>query len=415
MKRKMKGTLIKVGIFFGAGYFIIILLVLMLCCVGGGGSAGGLPIVATEEQAYEYQYICAEVGVPWDLALLSDIMLADQEGKSTIKDRNPIFTSLQFCIVTEKRLIREMVKTDQKTPEGEDLYEPKWHEAEVTEYCGLLEIIEYLDVEDFWLADKDMSEVIERLNEVCEDKTEAEETDAVTYTVSISVNSDTEKVLKEYIGLTKQRCEDALSLHNVQYMAQLYGYMYKVEEVELPELVVGEVTRNDLARVAVSLIGHPYLLGGKSPEQGSPSGPLDCSGFVDWVYIQCFGTGVSGGGVPEGVAVSGTAMQWYASVPIEESELKVGDLAFMYDPARLASGKVNHVGIYIGSVDGTAYFIHCGGRSYGTEELPSGRVGISQKSGTNNYNCVTGGSFEPAMKACKFRYFRRPNFSFVGD
>ena len=42
---------------------------------------------------------------------------------------------------------------------------------------------------------------------------------------------------------------------------------------------VGDVTRQELTQVAASLLGHPYLMGGKSPSQGSPKGPLDCSGF----------------------------------------------------------------------------------------------------------------------------------------
>ena len=204
-------------------------------------------------------------------------------------------------------------------------------------------------------------------------------------------------------------------MHNSQYLAQVYGYVYGFDEIELPELVVGDVTRQELTQVAASLLSHPYLMGGKSPSQGSPKGPLDCSGFVDWVYIQCFGTGVSGGGVPDGVAMSGTALQWYATAPISMEDLQIGDLAFLQDPAKLGKGKINHVGIYIGEYNGAKYFIHCAGRAYGTEDLPNGRVGISRLRGSNDYNPVTGGHFSPAMKGCNFRYFRRPNFAFRED
>lgn len=412
MRKRKNNTMVKIGIFFGGGYFGIILFVLLFCSMGTSDGVDGLPIMANEEQAYSYQYTGAEVGVPWDMALLADIFLADENGRKELEDLNPILTSLQFCIVTEKRYERRMVETEELTPEGTVKYEVQWEETCTQTYYGLDQILEYMDVEDTWIRDKDMTDVLSKLKKVCEEKAE----DGVEYAAAISVNSDSETVLKDYIGLTEESCRNIIALHNVQYMAQLYGYVYDFEEAYLPELVVGEVTREELAQVAVSLIGHPYLLGGKSPEQGSPKGPLDCSGFVDWVYIQCFGTGVSGGGVPEGVAVSGTAMQWYASMPIEESELKVGDLAFLYDPAKLAAGKVNHVGIYIGSIDGTEYFIHCAGRSYGTEASPSGRVGISVKKGSyNSYNCVTGGSFEPSMKPCNFKFFRRPAFSFLDD
>lgn len=413
-----KGKILKISLILGGGYTFLMLL-LMLGCVaailGSPTSNGGMIVPVEEEEVYDYQYVGAEIGVPWDIALLADVFLAEQNGQK-LGELNPIFTSLQFCIVTERHLVRHMEETEELTPEGEIKWEAVWEETEAKEYTGLTEILSYMDIEGSRLADKSMEEVVEKLHEICEEKEKKEENPDIKYTLTVSVNEDLEGVLRDFIGLTEENYLSVMSLHNVQYLAQLYGYVYDFGETKLPELIVGEITREELAQVAVSLLGHPYLLGGKSPTPGTPAGPLDCSGYVDWVYIQCFGVGVSSGGIPEGVAVSGTALQWYACTPIEESELQVGDLAFLYHPEKLKQGKVNHVGIFIGEVEGTQYFIHCAGRSYGTEALPSGRVGISKRiGGANNYNCVTGGTFEPAMKSCNFRYFRRPNFTFVED
>lgn len=413
---KKKGLMFKIALAAGGGYFLLLLLVLifMLMIGGGGGSGGtgGLPILATEEQAYDYQYVGAEIGVPWDIALLADVFLADQNGGDIFQEIDPIFTSLEFCIVKETR--SEWVKeaTGEINAAGEEVYDITWRDAESTAYYGLEGITEYLGEDGSWLKEKTMEDVAQRMEEICSEK----ETEGIKYRAVLYVNDDYEMVLKDFIGLTEENCSSVLQLHEIHYLASLYGYLYAFEEIELPELVTGRVTRNQLAQVAVTLINHPYMLGGKSSMQGPPSGPLDCSGYVDWVYIQCFGVGVSSGKIPDGVAVSGTALQWYASAPIEENELKVGDLAFLYDPALLQSGRVNHVGIFIGEVNGEKYFIHCAGRSYGTSDLPTGRVGISKRTrGANNYNCVTGNTFEPAMKSCNFRYFRRPNFSFLND
>lgn len=422
---KRMGVLSKIGIIAGGAYLGVLLLIILLlvCLTGGGGTGGtGIPILATEEQVYEYQYVCAEIGVPWDVVLLTDIFFFDQN-KEENPESNPVFTSLQFCVLTEKQLTRHMVKTDELTPEGEERWEAEWPVTDSSQYYGLSEILQYLDVDSSWLMNKDMTAVIKKINKICEEKAaerdkEVEEDDkgAVRYVAELSVNEDTERVLKDMIGLSEKNCETVMKLHEVQYMAKIYGIKYDFSEVALPELTMGEVTRMQLAQVAVSLIGHPYALGGKSPQRGAPQSPLDCSGYIDWVYIQCFGTGVSSGGVPEGVAVSGTALQWYASAPVSESNLKIGDLAFLNDPAKLKTGSINHVGIYIGEVDGVKYFVHCAGKSYGTKESPSGRVGISKrKGGSNQYNCVTDSVFEPEMKACNFRYFRRPRFTFIDD
>ena len=412
---KKKGKFFKIGLAVGGGYFLLFFLVLLLTLLiggGGGGSVGGIPILATEEQAYQYQYVGAEIGVPWDLALLADVFLADQNRENFSGAVDPVFTSLQFCVIEETKTVRIVEATGEVSEKGEAVYDVRWEDEESVSYYGLEGVLEYLGEDKSWLEEKTINDVAVKLEEIRKGK----ETEEEKYRTVLFVNDDFEKVLMDFVGLTEASCQAVLQLHKVHYLASLYGYLYVFDEIELPELVVGNVTRNELARVAVTLMNHPYMLGGKSPGPGSPSGPLDCSGYVDWVYIQCFGVGVSSGKIPEGVAVSGTALQWYASTPIAESEMQIGDLAFLYDPATLQSGKINHVGIYIGEVDGEKYFIHCAGRSYGTNDLPTGRVGISKRTGgSNNYNCVTGTTFEPAMKPCNFRYFRRPNFSFVND
>ncbi len=88
-----------------------------------------------------------------------------------------------------------------------------------------------------------------------------------------------------------------------------------------------------IAALAESQLGAPYRFGGDSP-QG-----FDCSGLVRYVFEQA------------GLAVPRTTQQLQqAAKPVPADRLQPGDLVFF----RIASGRVDHVGIYVG--DGA--FIH---------------------------------------------------------
>lgn len=418
--------------------FMITIMAMMFASIGSGGAgsvASPLIAFATEDEAYAYQYIGTELGVPWDIVMLADGMKAYEEGAKDLTAYNPILTSLEFCIILEDKMVpkEEDSETDSEDDETEiednqeedeeensentskkkkeDIKEPEWVSEKITYYTGRTEILKYIKEKADDLTFEDVNSIVTAINEVAEDKS----TEDVKYVSTIICNPDFEDVLRNFIKLEDKNIEAVMEIYSSNYLLSLYGYTYDFTDIVLPDIVQGNVTRQDLANVAISLIGHPYCMGGKSSQTGAPSGPLDCSGYVDWVYIQCFGVGASNGTIPEGVAVSGTAQQWYASVPVSQKDLKVGDLGFYRDPAAMRSGQVNHVGIFIGYHDGKMYWIHCGGSAYGTEASPKGRVGISLSSGYNSYNPVNGTSFEPSMKGCNFRYYRRPQFSFISE
>lgn len=435
----------------GVSGVIFLFMLIMVCVAGFMGSEAGsvaspLPVFANEEEAYAYQYIGSELGVPWDIVMLVDGIQAYAEGDGSLKE-NPLLTSLEFCILQEEQFVLEYIEVEKEEDESEETDEdlsegnksdegdienpeneskeeekedsktewiPVWEPGEVKTYTGCDAILAYIDKnrETVRLNYKDASGIVAEINATAEEKGID---DDVRYEVVLFNNPNYEGVLKDFVGLSEEHVSYVMQLYDAGYLSELYGYKGAVGDVELPDIIVGSVTREEFARVAVSIMGHPYLMGGKSSVQGAPTGPLDCSGYVDWVYVQCFGVTVGSGTVPEGVAASGTAIQWYASEFIKDSELKVGDLGFARDPAMVKSGQVNHVGIYLGEHRGKDYWIHCGGSAYGTVETPKGRVGISLASGLNTYNPVDGSEFAPAMNGCKFRYFRRPRFEFVED
>jgi len=97
--------------------------------------------------------------------------------------------------------------------------------------------------------------------------------------------------------------------------------------------------RRELVKAAQSFIGVPYLWGGTSVETG-----FDCSGLTMTVYQ------LNGIDLPR---TSGE--QFGTGAEVDEKDLRRGDLVFF---ATGKSGKVSHVGVYIG--DGR--FIHAPGR-----------------------------------------------------
>lgn len=408
MKKRIVG-----GILVGIFPLLLSMILLIILIAGEEYSSEPVPLFATSEKAEEYQYVGSELGIPWELTLLADGLLAFEKDLDDIEDKNPLITAFEFCILVEQEY--------RNTGEDEE-GNIKWEYVRSKEYKGTDEILRYIGAvrDDFSYTES--STVVSLFQDIAESKS----SENLKFSVSLLTNPDYEWVLTEKIKLTLEDADAVMELYESHYIAYLYGYMTEKDDDliadaedhfnEVP-VIEGNVTRQELARVAQSIMNWPYLLGAKSSVKGVPRSPLDCSGYVDWVYVQCFGKGVSasGGNLPSGVAISGTAIQFYSCKEISESELKVGDLGFLKHPKNVAPGAYNHVGIYIGEINGQHAFIHCGGSSFGTEERPKGRVGISVLSGTNNVNPVTGATFDPAMKSVRFQYFMRPNFKFIDD
>ena len=86
---------------------------------------------------------------------------------------------------------------------------------------------------------------------------------------------------------------------------------------------------------AMGFLGVPYRRGGNSAESG-----FDCSGFVKAIYEQTIGL----------VLPRSAAQQAAATLTIEKSDLRPGDLVFFNTMRRAFS----HVGIYVGN----GKFIH---------------------------------------------------------
>ncbi len=117
-----------------------------------------------------------------------------------------------------------------------------------------------------------------------------------------------------------------------------------------------------------------YKMGAKYESgYGIPS-QLDCSGFTHYVFRTAIQKSIG----------HGTAGQFPRSTAINASDLKPGDLGFLYRPSEVPRGKANHVGIFIGyDQNGNRMWVHCA----------SGAGGVT----IDNFN---------------FGYLRRPNGAF---
>lgn len=98
--------------------------------------------------------------------------------------------------------------------------------------------------------------------------------------------------------------------------------------VRTPERV-SDARMNEVALYAMSLADTPYRYGGDSREDG-----FDCSGFVQYVYLNTTGTKL-----PRTSAEMGRTGR-----RLDKSELRPGDLVF-FNTRRKA---YSHVGIYVG-------------------------------------------------------------------
>lgn len=169
----------------------------------------------------------------------------------------------------------------------------------------------------------------------------------------------------------------------------------------------GSVSRKDLIAQAQILINHPFSLGQEELVEGKPMGPMGSGGFVDWVYLNLTGEALSSRSSEQGPV---STKIWHSSSPVMESELKVGDIGFSIIPD---GSKFNHIGIYLGEINGESAFIHAGGVQYKANGLEEGRIVISLNNTLKRNNeDISGNKFSPSAPSTQFVYYRRPNVEF---
>ena len=124
----------------------------------------------------------------------------------------------------------------------------------------------------------------------------------------------------------------------------------KESKMELEELKLN-VSRHYLIQLAMKFMGTPYVWGGSTPFG------FDCSGFIIWVFqvFELLGS-----------------KDWTAdqlSKMFEKTEIMTpGDLVFY------GKERINHIGIYIGELNGTPMMISAAGGDSSTISIEKARL-----------------------------------------
>lgn len=373
-KKKNKKIFILKGIFFLICLFFIIPMLSFF--VFTQGATESIPPPTSIEKAEEYKAIANESGIDWAQLLIYDFIKYED-----LEKINPNETALEFYVVSY-------------TVSEYSSKKKKWKIVEQIDYQGKEEIEKFF-------RENNIHENIEVNNlfsnlEKIQEKLDEKSSDSKKYKVSTKI-----KTFEEMVEDFEEGDKDiALSLYEGDIIPQMYEDELPIDfegDYNLPDIIIGDFTREDVIKVAKSILNHPYLIGSKDPRKGKPTKPLDCSGYIDWVYFQLTGKTVG----------AGTAGQFARTKPISHNELKPGDLGFYDLPQNVhPPDKWNHVGIYMGTVDGKDLFIHCGGSGWKTKDRPKGRVLITYNNTSARYN---------GNASSKFKYFRRINIDYKNE
>lgn len=182
MKKKLKYIVILT--LLPAIFFISI-----IGMIAGPAASGN---VSSEEEITQYLEIGADLGLAWDILILTGRGLGKQ---------NPLEVALCFCKIAET----EYTKKNQN-----------WIMGNTYEYCGLEEILNYADLSS--LETTDIQEFKEILNTAAERKTSEKK----KYEANLIADTDYRKVLHK-LGFSKADIDQIMEIHENGELAKAYG------------------------------------------------------------------------------------------------------------------------------------------------------------------------------------------------
>ncbi|WP_243578020.1 C39 family peptidase [Clostridium minihomine] len=200
-------------IFMAAPAFIV--LIFFMVTASMGTSAAGTPVspVASEEKAKEYALNASQLGAPWDIVILTDAIDAANQKKSGIEDINPIYTTLEFLILTVDAEHYQVVgHTTDDAGETHPVY--GWVYKHTDNYIAKENILAYLGIADRSIADLTPDGLINLMQTETKNKSR----NNWRYTGTFTTNSDYKDVLTNYIKMNKADTERLLELYESKYL-----------------------------------------------------------------------------------------------------------------------------------------------------------------------------------------------------
>lgn len=218
----------KVIIFLcGPSVFFLIIIVALATAGGGAPNAAVMPIVATEEKAEEYAITVSKLGAPWDIVLVTDAVLAYDDGQAGIETLNPLYTALQFQTLAEQVEHYEVIgqEIDQDTGETIDIYD--WVYAGNNQYDGREEILDYVGV----ALNKESPYSAEQFTAAVISKAAAKSGSEWRYTATLIPNRDFKIVLQDFVGLDEATTQRIIDLYEANYIETMQLSAEAIERI----------------------------------------------------------------------------------------------------------------------------------------------------------------------------------------
>lgn len=199
---------------------LVIFLLLFMAIVGGGstgGAAAPFSQFVTEEKAEEYGTYCSKLGTPWEIILMTDAIIAYNQGYKGIEHINPVDTTLNFLVLRFRQEKYEYIKTievenEQGKIEKIDIYE--WVYKKTDTYKGKNSIISLLEINPTEIYILTPEAFIEKAKE----KTKKMGDKTTRYFIEFRVNPDFETVLKNNLYLSEKDINGIIELYKAKYL-----------------------------------------------------------------------------------------------------------------------------------------------------------------------------------------------------
>lgn len=196
-----------------------IFLIVIMAASGGGSTASTEPvsIVASKKKIEQYAQYATDLGVPWDIVLLSDVLNAEKVGQKGVESINPVYTTLEFLRANVEVEHYEVVGTETHTDSEGNTYEVDkydWVYNRTDEYIAKNEILSYIGLTEGDNPNLTPQNLIDRLNQKASD----DSTDEWRYKASFLVNTDYRSVLSNYIKLSSEQIDNVIKLYTSEYM-----------------------------------------------------------------------------------------------------------------------------------------------------------------------------------------------------
>ena len=186
---------------------LFLLGIMLFVLLTASGAAEPIGQLATPETCLRYAAVCAKLGAPWDIALMTDAMRAYDAHRGDIEDVNPLHTALEYTVLT----VTEENKIVYREDNAQEV--TIWAAVGSATYEGEAKILGYAQVSDAEAEEMDGEALAARIQEY----TEARCTDEVRYIAELSPNLDFAAVLRRS-GMPEQTQKDVLALYEADYI-----------------------------------------------------------------------------------------------------------------------------------------------------------------------------------------------------